>query len=103
KGMASKDIADRLFLSVRTVSNHLQNAYTKLGVTSRAGLAQALGSTHDAGADHSGPAVLPAPRPPAAGPANRLYHSRRTRLDVCEQEPEGALAAASLLAPAMMH
>ena len=44
-GMASKDIAGRLFLSVRTVSNHLQHAYTKLGVTSRAGLAQALGST----------------------------------------------------------
>jgi DNA-binding CsgD family transcriptional regulator len=45
KGMASKDIAERLYLSVRTVSNHLQHAYTKLGVTSRAGLAQALGST----------------------------------------------------------
>jgi DNA-binding NarL/FixJ family response regulator len=45
KGMASKDIAERLFLSVRTVSNHLQHAYTKLGVTSRAGLAQTLAST----------------------------------------------------------
>jgi DNA-binding NarL/FixJ family response regulator len=43
-GMASKDIAERLYLSVRTVNNHLQHAYTKLGVTSRAGLAQALGS-----------------------------------------------------------
>jgi DNA-binding CsgD family transcriptional regulator len=43
-GMASKDIADRLYLSVRTVNNHLQHAYAKLGVTSRAGLAQALGS-----------------------------------------------------------
>jgi DNA-binding NarL/FixJ family response regulator len=48
KGMASRDIAERLFLSVRTVSNHLQHAYTKLGVTSRAGLAQALGSTLNA-------------------------------------------------------
>ena len=44
QGMSSKDIADRLYLSVRTVNNHLQHAYTKLGVTSRAGLAQALGS-----------------------------------------------------------
>ena len=45
KGMANREIAERLFLSVRTVSNHLQHAYTKLGVTSRAALAQALGST----------------------------------------------------------
>jgi len=44
-GMASKDIAERLYLSVRTVNNHLQHAYAKLGVTSRAGLTQALGST----------------------------------------------------------
>src|SRR6516162_1499394 len=42
KGLASKDIAERLFLSVRTVSNHLQHAYTKLGVRSRAGLAEAV-------------------------------------------------------------
>ena len=44
-GIASKDIAERLYLSVRTVNNHLQHAYTKLGVSSRADLAQALGST----------------------------------------------------------
>jgi DNA-binding CsgD family transcriptional regulator len=44
-GMPSKDIADRLYLSVRTVNNHLQHAYTKLGVSSRADLAQALGGS----------------------------------------------------------
>ena len=42
EGVASKDIADRLYLSVRTVNNHLQRVYTKLGVTSRAELADAL-------------------------------------------------------------
>ena len=45
KGLTSKDIAERLFLSVRTVNNHLQHAYTKLGVTNRAGLAEAVGSS----------------------------------------------------------
>jgi DNA-binding CsgD family transcriptional regulator len=44
-GIASKDIAERLYLSIRTVNNHLQHAYTKLGVSGRAGLARALGST----------------------------------------------------------
>jgi DNA-binding CsgD family transcriptional regulator len=43
EGLTSKDIAERLYLSVRTVDNHLQHAYAKLGVSSRVGLAQALG------------------------------------------------------------
>lgn len=34
-GRTSREIAEALVLSVRTVDNHLQNAYTKLGVSSR--------------------------------------------------------------------
>ena len=43
-GASSREIAATLVLSVRTVDNHLQSAYTKLGVTSRDELAQVLGS-----------------------------------------------------------
>jgi DNA-binding CsgD family transcriptional regulator len=42
RGMANKDIAAQLTLSVRTVENHLQRAFTKLGITRRAHLEQAL-------------------------------------------------------------
>lgn len=42
-GLSSKAIAAQLHLSVRTVSNHLQSVYTKLGVSGRAELADVLG------------------------------------------------------------
>jgi DNA-binding CsgD family transcriptional regulator len=41
-GKSSKEIADGLVLSVRTVDNHLQNIYSKLGASGRAELAARL-------------------------------------------------------------
>ncbi len=43
-GQSSRVIAEQLYLSVRTVDNHLRRVYDKLGVSSRATLAAALGA-----------------------------------------------------------
>lgn len=42
-GHASRVIAERLYLSVRTVENHLGHVYEKLGVSGRKALADAIG------------------------------------------------------------
>jgi DNA-binding CsgD family transcriptional regulator len=44
-GQSSRAIAETLFLSVRTIDNHLGRIYDKLGVSNRADLA----SAHDHG------------------------------------------------------
>lgn len=41
-GLSSRVIGEKLFLSVRTVENHVQNVYAKLGVSTRAELAAAM-------------------------------------------------------------
>ena len=41
-GFSSREIANQLYLSPRTVENHLQRVYTKLGVNGRDALAPAL-------------------------------------------------------------
>lgn len=43
EGMTNKDIAQGLFVTVRTVEAHLHHAYQKLGISSRSQLASALG------------------------------------------------------------
>jgi DNA-binding CsgD family transcriptional regulator len=42
EGPTSREIAERLFVSARTVDNHLQRVYLKLGVTGRQGLKERL-------------------------------------------------------------
>ena len=44
-GLSNKQIADRLYMSHRTVGSHLYRIFPKLGVTSRAALSGALPRT----------------------------------------------------------
>lgn len=48
-GMTNRQIAERLYLSHRTVGAHLYRIFPKLGVSSRAGLRDALSAHSDAG------------------------------------------------------
>src|SRR5262249_12621602 len=48
RGLTNREVAEKLFVSTRTVENHLQRAYEKIGVRSRGELAEALGITGDA-------------------------------------------------------
>jgi DNA-binding NarL/FixJ family response regulator len=42
-GLTNQQIADRLFVSIRTIETHLSHIFTKLSVTSRVGVVKALG------------------------------------------------------------
>jgi DNA-binding CsgD family transcriptional regulator len=53
-GFRNREIAEQLFLSVRTVEGHLSDAYGKLGIRSRTELAQFVDDIDDEG-KHPGP------------------------------------------------
>ncbi len=55
-GRTSREIADALFVTPRTVAFHLSNTYAKLGITGRAELTDALAATNDEPADDWRPA-----------------------------------------------
>jgi len=43
QGLSNRGIAETLFVTAKTVENHLGRSYTKLGIGSRGALADALG------------------------------------------------------------
>ena len=45
RGMANREIAESLVVTVRTVEFHLSHSYRKLGIDSRGELAAALGAS----------------------------------------------------------
>lgn len=58
-GLTNKEIAERLFLSPRTVGAHLYRVFPKLGVTTRAALRDALTTLH---AEHDERGLASAPQ-----------------------------------------
>jgi DNA-binding CsgD family transcriptional regulator len=58
-GHTNRQIAQALFVTQRTVENHLTSTYAKLQINSRAGLPAALGAGTAAGARHRPPGSAP--------------------------------------------
>ena len=52
EGLSNREIGQQLYLSHRTVSNHLYRIFPKLGITSRAELAAVVGASPHPGVGH---------------------------------------------------
>ncbi|WP_165865629.1 LuxR C-terminal-related transcriptional regulator [Vallicoccus soli] len=91
RGLANADIAARLVLSRRTVENHLQRAFVKLGVTRREDLAHALGPR----APRSSP-----PGPRAAGAAGAARAAGPAGAAAQDSQPERVSPASLVQASA---
>src|SRR5580700_2772156 len=52
EGLSNREIGQQLYLSHRTVSNHLYRIFPKLGITSRAELVAVVGTSPDPGVGH---------------------------------------------------
>jgi DNA-binding CsgD family transcriptional regulator len=68
-GLTNRDIAQELFVTVRTVTTHLTQVYRKLGIEGRGQIASALDVGGLAGPAGPQEPPVPAPAPGAAGPA----------------------------------
>jgi DNA-binding CsgD family transcriptional regulator/tetratricopeptide (TPR) repeat protein/DNA polymerase III delta prime subunit len=71
RGLTNQEVAERLFISSKTVSHHLGRIFAKLGVASRRELRDLAGSTTDAGRAPGPPRPPKPPAPPtqAGGPS----------------------------------
>ncbi|WP_354637867.1 ATP-binding protein [Kitasatospora camelliae] len=94
RGRTNREIAQQLFVGLRTVEVHLTNTYGKLGIAGRAQLAQALGGLLDDAADAGGagdgahPAATPAAPATSSGTAAGAASAGRPRIPAARRPQE---------------
>ena len=67
EGLSNREIGQQLYLSHRTVRNHLYRIFPKLGITSRTELGAVVGASLDPAQG----TAFPTQRPPPGGPSAR--------------------------------